>query len=113
MRIKEVINEEFSSRKSATMSTAFEYPQMTSANPYDMYRFSVAMADHTNPPPEGVLSNHGLTVAYTDEDEKIIKAAERITGHRGKLTAKRGSKEPEDTNTASPVAKKTKNKYGV
>lgn len=113
MRIKEVVQEGFSARKSETLSTAYEYPQMTSANPYDMYRFSVAMADHTQPPAEGALSNHGLTVAYTEEDEKIIKAAERATGHRGRLTANRGSHEPKDTDSKSPVARRKKNRYGV
>jgi hypothetical protein len=113
MRIKDIISEAFSSRKSRAMSTAFEYPDMTSANPYDMYRFSVAMADHTSPPAEGAMSNHGLVVAYTPEEEAVIKAAERVTGHRGKLAADRGSHEPNSTNTQSPVARPKKNRWGV
>jgi hypothetical protein len=113
MRIKDIISESFAARKSDTLSTSFEYPDMTSANPYDMYRFSVAMADHTNPPKEGVLGNRGMVVAYTPEEEAVIKAAERVTGHRGKLAANRGSKEPKSTNTHSPVAKPKKNRWGV
>jgi hypothetical protein len=113
MRIKEIVTEEFTGRKSKTLSTAFEYPDMTSANPYDMYRFSVAMADHTSPPAEGAMSNHGLVVAYTPEEEAVIKQAEKITGHRGKLASNRGSHEPKNTNTQSPVAVKKPNKYGV
>lgn len=113
MRIRDIVTESFSSRKSKTMSASYEYPGMTSANPYDMYRFSVAMADHTNPPKEGALSNHGLIVAYTPEEEAVIKAAERVTGHKGQLAADRGSNEPDSTNTVSPVAKKKPNKYGV
>lgn len=95
------------------MSTAYEYPSMTSANAYDIYRFSIAMADHTNPPKEGAISNHGLVVAYTEEEDAVIKAAERITGHKGKIAADRGSREPKSTNTVSPVAGKRPNKYGV
>ena len=113
MRIKDIISEGFAARKSDTLPTSFEYPDMTSANPYDMYRFSVAMADHTNPPKEGVLGNRGMVVAYTPEEEAVIKAAERVTGHKGKLAANRGSKEPKSTVTQSPVARPKKNRWGV
>jgi hypothetical protein len=113
MRIKDIISEGFAARKSNTLPTSFEYSDMTSANPYDMYRFSVAMADHTNPPAEGALGNRGLVVAYTPEEEAVIKSAERVTGHRGKLAADRGSKEPKSTNTHSPVARPKKNRWGV
>lgn len=113
MRIKDIISEGFAARKSSTLSTAYEYPQMTSANVYDMYRFGVAMADHENAPAEGATSNHGIIVAYTPEEEEIIKHAERVTGHKGKIAADRGSHEPASTNTASPVAKPKRNRYGV
>jgi len=116
MKAKEFIKESpntFSARKSDTMSTAFEYPGMTSANPYDMYRFSIAMADHTSPPAEGALSNHGLIVAYTPEEEAVIRSAEKTTGNKGKLVSNRGSREPKGTNTISPVAQPKKNKYGI
>lgn len=113
MRIKDIISEGFAARKSATLPTAFEYPDMTSANGYDMYRFSIAMADHTNPPEEGVLNNHGMIVAYTPEEEAVIKHAERVTGHKSRLAADRGSHEPKSTNTQSPVAKPKKNRWGV
>jgi hypothetical protein len=113
MRIKDIISEGFATKKSNTLPTTFEYPDMTSANAYDMYRFSVAMADHTNPPAQGALGNHGIIVAYSPEEEPIIKHAERVTGHKGKLAADRGSREPESTNTQSPVAKTKKNRWGV
>jgi hypothetical protein len=110
--IKESLNK-FSAKKSDTMPTTFEYPDMISANPYDMYRFGLAMADHTSPPPEGALSNHGIVVAYTPEEEAVIKAAEKVTGHHGRLASNRGSREPKDTNVTSPVAKPKRNKYGI
>ena len=113
MRIKDIISEGFAKRKSDTLPTAFEYPDMTSANPYDMYRFSVAMADHTKPPAHGVIDNHGMIVAYTPEEEAVIKHAERVTGHKGRLAADRGSHEPKSTNAQSPVAKPKKNRWGV
>ena len=113
MRIRDIISEGFAARKSSTLSTAYEYPQMTSANVYNMYRFSVAMADHENAPAEGAVSNHGIVVAYTPEEDKIIKHAERVTGHRGKIAADKGSHEPASTNNRSPVAAPKRNKYGV
>jgi hypothetical protein len=113
MRIKDIIYEGFAARKSDTMPTAFEYPDMTSANPYDIYRFGIAMADHTNPPKQGVISNHGIVVAYTPEEEAVIKHAERVTGHKSRLAANRGSHEPKSTNSQSPVAKPKKNRWGV
>jgi len=44
---------------------------------------------------------------------KIIHAAERATGHKGRLVADRGSREPKSTGTHSPVAKPKRNRYGV
>jgi len=116
MKAKEFIKESsktFSPRKSDTMPTAFEYPDMVSANPYDIYRFGIAMADHTSPPAEGIINNHGLIVAYAPEEEAVIRAAEKVTGHRGKLVSNRGSSEPKSTNVTSPVAKPKRNRYGV
>lgn len=114
MRAKEFITERtFPQRKSSVMSTTFHFPTMPSANPYAAYRFGMAMADHTLTYPEGPVSNHAVIVAYTPEEEEIIKGATRQTGHKGKLAADRGSHEPRDTYTQSPVAQRKKNKYGV
>ncbi len=114
MRIKDIISEgQFARRKSDTLPTSFEYPQMPSANAYLAYRFGIAMADHEKPPAEGPINNHAMIVAYAPEEEAIIKHAERVTGHKGKLAADRGSHEPKSTNKISPVAKPKKNRYGV
>ncbi len=114
MRAKEFIFErEFSKRKSATLSTTYEYPSMPSADAYRIYRFSMAMADHTMAHKEGPTSNHAVIVAYTDGDDEIIKGAEKTTGRKGNLAADRGSYEPTDTNNTSPIAKSKRNKYGV
>lgn len=114
MRAKEFIFErEFSQRKSSVMSTTFEFPTMPSANAYAAYRFGMAMADHSITHAVGPTSNHAVIVAYTPEEESIIKGATRQTGHKGRLVADRGSNEPNSTQAASPVAKPKKNKYGV
>lgn len=115
MRAKEFINEtrEFSDKKSSTLSTTFNYPSMPSANPYLSYRFGVAMANHEITHAEGPAGQGAVIVAYTPEEETIIKGAEKATGHYGKLLADRSSHEPRSTATLSPVAATKRNKYGV
>ena len=95
------------------MVTTYNYPSMPSADPYQVYRFGMAMADHTMTHPVGPTDRNAVIVAYTDGDEEIIKQAERQTGHKGKLVADKKSHEPENVNSTSPVAKSKKNKYGV
>ena len=113
MRAKEFITErEMPERKSRTMSTTFEFPTMPSSDAYQAYRFGVTMANHEEPP-YGPTKQHAVISAYTPEEEEIIHAAERATGHKGRLVADRGSREPESTGTHSPVAKPKRNRYGV
>lgn len=95
------------------MSTAFKFPTMPSSNAYAAYRFGIAMADHTIVYPEGPAANSTVIVAYTAEEEDIIAAGTRQTGHQGQLLTDRGSSEPDSTNTLSPVAHVKKNRYGV
>ena len=113
MRAKEFITErEMPQRKSRTMNTAFEFPTMPSSDGYQVYRFGVAMANHKQPP-YGPASQHAVISAYTSEEEEIIHAAEKATGHKGRILADRGSDEPFSTDTQSPVAKSKRNRYGV
>jgi hypothetical protein len=113
MRAKEFITErEMSDRKSRALNTTFEFPTMPSSDGYQAYRFGVAMANHEEPP-YGPTSQHAVISAYTSEEEEIIHAAERVTGHRGRLIADRGSREPKTTGTQSPVANSKRNRYGV
>lgn len=114
MRAKEfIIERSFPQRKSSVMSTTFEFPTMLSSDAYHAYRFGLAMADHTLTYAEGPTSNHAVIVAYTPEEEEIIKGASRQTGHKGIIAADRGSHEPKDTYTQSPVSQPKKNRYGV
>ena len=113
MRAKEFITErEMPERKSRTMSTTFEFPTMPSSDAYQAYRFGVTMANHKEPP-YGPTKQHAVISAYTPEEEEIIHAAERATGHKVILVADRGSHEPNSTETQSPVAKTKRNRYGV
>ena len=113
MRAREFITErEMPQRKSRTMSTAFEFPTMPSSDGYQVYRFGMAMANHEQPP-YGPAGQHAVISAYTPEEEEIIHAAERATGHKGRILADRGSDEPPSTDILSPVAKSKRNRYGV
>lgn len=114
MRAKEFITErKFPERKSSTMAATYAFPTMPSANPYLAYRFGMAMADHTIDHAEGPTKQNAVIVAYTPEEEEIIRAGERQTGHKGLLVADKKSHEPKDTGNESPVAKPKRNKYGV
>ena len=113
MRAKEFITERsFSKRKSGPMTTTFQFPSMPSSDGYQVYRFGVAMANHEEPP-YGPTGQHAVISAYTPEEEEIINAAERATGHKKLIVADRGSHEPNSTDTVSPVAQPKRNRYGV
>lgn len=74
---------------------------------YDMYRFSVAMAGapehfHDMHPGHDATDNP-TTISYSSGDEDIINAALKKMGRDGTQVSSKGSKEPEDTHTQSPV----------
>lgn len=114
MRAKEfIVERSFPKRKSDAMSATYKFPEMPSSDPYQIYRFGMAMADHTINYPEGPAAQNAVIVAYTPEEEEIIKGGSRQTGHKGVLIADKKSHEPSSTNAASPVATAKRNKYGV
>ena len=114
MRAKEfIVERSFSKRKSGPMTTTYAFPTMPSSDAYQAYRFGLAMADHKTHSKYGPSAQHAVIVAYTKEEEEIIKGAESETGHKGKLLADSGSREPKSTETQSPVAKPKRNRYGV
>jgi hypothetical protein len=114
MRAKEfIVERSFPTRKSDVMKTTYAFDTMPSSDPYNIYRFGMAMADHTINYAEGPAAQSAVIVAYTDADDEIIKGGSRQTGHKGRLIADKESHEPNSTNTTSPVAKPKRNKYGV
>ena len=100
-------------RYAAPLSKARRYPDYPSSSPYKLYRFSTQMANHTEPQTYGAAANLGVTVAYTDGDEEIVKATEKQLNTRSQALSTDGSHEMDGVNKKSPVAKKKKNKYGV
>jgi len=114
MRAREFIVERgFPERKSTVMKATYAFPSMPSSNAYAAYRFGMAMADHTINQPEGPTSNSAVIMAYTPEEETIIKGGTKQTGDRGVLVADKESHEPKSTNNRSPVAQIKKNRFGV
>ena len=114
MRAKEfIVEREMPDRKSDVLSTTYYFPTLPSSDAYQAYRFGVAMADHEVAHAEGPSGNNAVIVAYTPEEEAIIQAASKKTGHKGRLLANKGSNEPKSTATQSPVAKPKTNRYGV
>lgn len=95
------------------MSTTYQYPKMPSSDGYQIYRFGLAMADHTLTHAQGPTSRNAVVVAYTEGDEEIIKGAERQTGKQGVRVADSTSHETQGINKTSPVAQPKKNRYGV
>lgn len=114
MRIRELLVErEMIDQRSSAMPLSKHYPTMPSSDPYQAYRFGMAMADHTIDHAEGPAAQHAVIVAYTPEEEEIIRGGERQTGHKGKTLTDRGSHEPKGTDTTSPVAQIRRNRWGV
>lgn len=114
MRAKEFILERtMPERKSGPMSSTYTFPTMPSADPYQAYRFAMAMANHDIKHKEGPSSRNAVIVAYTKEEEAIIKAGENVTGHKGQILADKKSQEPGSTNIQSPVATVNRNRYGI
>lgn len=94
------------------MTTTFQFPTMPSSDGYQIYRFGLAMANHEIAP-TSTTAQHAVIGAYTSEEEEIIRAGERATGHKGQMVADRGSHEPGSTSIVSPVAQAKRNRYGV
>ena len=88
---------------------------MNNSNPYHSYRFGLALAgspDHTIDK-DGPIGQQLVTIGYSEADDEIIKAAEKAIGAKSHSITTPNSKEIDDTNNVSPIAKIKKNKYGV
>lgn len=91
------------------------YPEVPS-HYYDFYRFGVHMAgspENQDMDKASPYANQLVTLAYSDEDAKIINKSKKAMGFKQKTLTSNDSKENADTNKTSPVAKIKKNKYGV
>lgn len=120
MRAKEFINEnlehlETSNGAYDSIPGARIWPELDNSSPYDAYRFGIALAGAPSKsmPKRGPVKQNMVTLGYSDVDDEIAVAAGKIMGVRSKMLTPKGSNEKTNTNTASPIAKIKKNKYGV
>lgn len=114
MKIRELLNEkELKDVHSSTLPDFRAYPGMPANDPYEMYRFSMGMANHEEYVPNSAMRDSGVVSAYSEGETDIINKTEKKLKQKSKTIADKGSREPEGTNNKSPVAPKKKNKYGV
>jgi len=80
------------------------------SKPYTAYRFGVAMAGalHQDIDPHGPIGSDFTVIDYTEGDEKIRKAAEKMMGIKPTKNTGRGSKELPKVNLTSPVPDRNK-----
>jgi hypothetical protein len=92
---------------SSVIPNATRYPDKA-AHYYDMYRFGIHMAgspENQHMEKEGPVANEMVTIAYSQAYLDIIEKSARAMGFKGSKMTSKGSIEPKDTYTTSPVAK--------
>jgi hypothetical protein len=117
MKINEVVNEaKLRKGTSNSLPNIQSYPKLdNNANPYLAYRFGMELAGSPGVDTEqrGPIGSEFTTIGYSDADQEIIDHASKKFGLKRKTHGGKGSVELDNINTASPVAKPKRNKYGV
>jgi len=120
MRAREFIveQENLAPEQAAPMRQTYVIPGLSASNPYNNYRFGVAMArarsdyrkDDVNPympewSKETAFGEHGVVVGMNAGIKPVIDAALRMTGTPGgkKLVSTPDSDEPEFVDKQSPI----------
>lgn len=122
MRAREFIREQrdFDPTKmrkdwAGALPNAHAWPELDNSSGYLAYRFGVAVAGMPNQKMDvaGPTGLKMVTIGYTDAEEEILKAAAGLVGTPRVSISPGKSKELDDTNKSSPIAKRKKNRYGV
>jgi hypothetical protein len=120
MRAREFVTEQrdLAPEQQAPMRQTYTIPGLSASDPYNNYRFGVAMArarsdyrkDDVNPympewSKETPFGEHGVVVGMNAGIKPVIDAALRMTGTKGgkKLVTSEKSQEPSTTNATSPI----------
>jgi hypothetical protein len=120
MRAREFITEQqdLAPEQEAPMRQTYTIPGLSASDPYNNYRFGVAMAraradyrkDDVNPykpewSKETPFGEHGVVIGMNAGIRPVIDAALKMTGTKGgkKLVTSPDSDEPEFVDTASPI----------
>jgi hypothetical protein len=132
MRAKEFISEDitadgakFDDSVTSAIKGALSLPGISinksNGNPYQGYRFGLALAgSHSDAsktvdtPAAGAMAGDPLLTVYTQEEyEMVANAAKQVLAGPIKKLSSMASQEKTDTYKISPVAKPKKNRYGV
>jgi hypothetical protein len=131
MRAKEFINENWAGKshgkprkirsgQAAAMPGVFVQRELRNTDTYMQYRYGMAVAvaranrDHGVPfEQESAWAENLAQVMYAPEDEETIMLASKLMGVTPTRITDNASREPNSTETQSPVAKTKRNKYGV
>lgn len=124
MKINEILTESGDGSMSDDVRLALpgtvEFAKLKNQDPYKQLRMGVAMAAARSDLPMDTESSFGedmTIIGYTDEDIETIQLAMKLLGQEYTGPMKRmndqKSEETPDVNSASPVAKPTRNRYGV
>lgn len=128
MRAKEFIKEaksrgtpeKVSDKKAGPLPGVFVQKSLRNTDPYMQYRYSMAVAasrahrDHgVDYDQESSWAENLTQVMFAPEDEETVMLASKLMGVRPTKITDSASREPNSTQTQSPVAKAKKNKYGI
>jgi hypothetical protein len=114
MKIRELLEEKRSKLRTGleqgTPGLAIYHDISNNSKPYTAYRFGVAMAGalEQDMVPHGPIGSDFTVIDYTEQDEMIRKAAEKIMGLKPTSHTGRGSEELKSTNSVSPVPDRKK-----
>lgn len=116
MRAKEFVTEETHSKfrddQLGPMPGMMRYDGLDNSNPYNMWRFIVAVAGQpkkdefdATPPLDkhGPIGQKMSTMSYSKADAEILAATAKSLGEKGTVISSQESTEPVDTNKTSPV----------
>lgn len=110
MRAREFVSEEITKKITKSARYAIRhgrvFPSLDNSNPYDIYRFGLAMAPNPNKEltsTEGPTGSKMVTVSYTDADDHIIDVAAKEFGITSQDFSTPESEEMDTVNKQSPV----------
>ena len=131
MRAKEFINEAWAGkshgkpkkvrdRASDALPGVYVQRQLRNTDAYMQYRMGLALAaaradaaGHIEFNQESSWAENFIHVMWANEDEETINLASKLMGVTPSAITDKKSREPDSTDTASPVAKPKRNRYGV
>jgi hypothetical protein len=119
MKIRDIIGESTAPLRRSAKAAIPDmqmFPQLDNSSIYGMYRYGIALAgspDTATMDHDGPAKSKMITVAYSDGDAEIINKTNKRMGVKGKAISDRHSHESSTVDTASPVAKPKRNRYGV